>query len=142
MKKYLAILLIPVTIGLLVIFFPRPANAENQLGVLHNGGPDEDIMSVCSENIWDLFYQLQGCPVMMEEVIENDFMREAYLCASKNDCVNCAAILMFKLQQSSKVWDDTLGESETGETVVEDVVYLLHEETLLNEQNLQQVPHE
>jgi hypothetical protein len=45
---------------------------------------------------------------------------------------------MFKLWQSSDVWADTLGESEPAETVVEDVVYLLHEQTLAQERLLQQ----
>jgi hypothetical protein len=95
-------------------------------------------MQVCAHNIWDLFDQLQHCPAMMEEVIQNPLLRECYLCASHNDCIDCAALLMFKLWQSSDVWADTLGESEPAETVVEDVVYLLHEQTLAQERLLQQ----
>jgi hypothetical protein len=136
MKKYLSIVLGIIIVGCLVIFWPRPAKANTP--VITHPEYDEETIQTCSENIWDLFYQLQGCPAMMEEVIQNPLLSECYLCASHNDCITCAALLMFKLQQSSDVWDDTLGESEPGETVVEDVVYLLHEQTLLDEHLLQQ----
>ena len=136
MKKYITIMLIPVVLGCLVFLFPRPVKAEES-AVTHPEY-DEETIHVCAENIWDLFYQLQGCPAMMEEVRANPLLAELYNCADNRDCLTCAAVLMFKLQQESDVWADTLGESEPAETVVEDVVYLLHEQTLLDEQLLQQ----
>lgn len=140
MKKYLSIIFGIVAIGCLAIFWPRPVRAEPL--VITHPEYDEETIHTCAENIWDLFYQLQDCPAMMEEVMQNPLLRECYLCASHNDCINCAALLMFKLWDSSDVWDDTLGESESAETVVEDVVYLLHEQTLLDEYLLQQQKNE
>lgn len=136
MKKYLSIILGIIVVGCLIMFWPRPARAEQP--VITHPEYDEETVETCADEIWDLYYQLQHCPAMMEEVMQNPLMRECYLCASHNDCLNCAALLMFKLWLSSDVWADTLGESESAEHVVEDVVYLLHEETLLNERLLQQ----
>jgi hypothetical protein len=135
MKKYLSIIFGIVAVGCLAIFWPRPVKVEPL--VITHPEYDEETIHTCAENIWDLYYQLQGCPAMMEEVMQNPLLRECYLCASHNDCINCAALLMFKLWDSSDVWADTLGESEPAETVVEDVVYLLYEQTLLDEYLLQ-----
>lgn len=135
MKKYITIMLIPVVLGCLVVFFPRPASAEEP--VVTHPEYDEETIQTCAETVWDLFYQLQGCPAMMDEVIDNPLLSRLYSCANHNDCLNCAAVLMFKLWQESDVWDDTLGESEAGDYMPEDVVYLLHERTLYDEQMLQ-----
>lgn len=136
MKKFLLSMCALIVVCLTIFLFPRPAKAD--ASVITHPEYDQETMETCSDNIWNLFSQLQGCPAMMEEVIQNPLMSELYLCASHNDCLNCASLLMFKLWQESDVWDDTLGESEPAETVVEDVVYILHEQTLLNEQLLQQ----
>ena len=135
MKKYITIMLIPVVLGCLVVFFPRPASAE--VPVVTHPEYDEETIQTCAETVWDLFYQLQECPAMMDEVIANPLLSRLYNCANHNDCLNCAAVLMFKLWQESDVWADTLGESEAGDYMPEDVVYLLHERTLYDEQMLQ-----
>lgn len=134
MKKYITIMLIPVVLGCLVFFFPRPAKAEEF--VVTHPEYDEETIQTCAETVWDLFYQLQDCPAMLEEVHENPLLTELYDCADHNDCLTCAAVLMFKLWQESDVWADTLGESEAGDHMPEDVVYLLHERTLHDEQML------
>ena len=134
MKKYITIMLIPVVLGCLVFFFPRPASAEEP--VVTHPEYDEETIQTCAETVWDLFYQLQDCPAMMGEVIDNPLLSRLYSCANHNDCLNCAAVLMFKLWQESDVWADTLGESEAGDCMPEDVVYLLHERTLYDEQML------
>ena len=136
MAKYFSIIFGIIITGCLVMFWPRPIEAKAP-AITHPEYDDETIQT-CSDNIWDLYYQLQGCPAMMEEVMQNPLLKDCYLCASHNDCINCAALLMFKLWDSSDVWADTLGESEAAETVVEDVVYLLHEQTLFDEYLLQQ----
>ena len=136
MKKYIIRVLIPIVLGCLVMFWPRPAKAV--MPVIHHPEYDEETVQTCADNIWDLFYQLQGCPAMMEEVEANPLLSELYACADRQDCINCAALLIFKLWQSSDVWADTLGESELAEYVPEDVVYLLHEQTLLDEYLLEQ----
>lgn len=138
MKRYIVIALFVAAFIGVITMCSKSANAEEQPSVITHPEYDEETMQVCAHNIWDLFDQLQHCPAMMEEVIQNPLLRECYLCASHNDCIDCAALLMFKLWQSSDVWADTLGESEPAETVVEDVVYLLHEQTLLDEYLLQQ----
>ena len=134
MKKYLSIILGIITVGCLIMFWPRPAKAHTS--IITHPEYDEETIHACAEDIWDLYYQLQHCPAMMEEVIQNPLLKECYLCASHYDCINCAALLMFKLWQNSEVWDDTLGESEAAEYMPEDVVYILHEQTLLDEQLL------
>lgn len=122
----------------LVLFFPvygqmfTSCKSEKKVAVTHPQY-DEATVHVCAGNIWDLFYQLQGCPAMMEEVQANPLLTELYDCADHKDCLTCAAVLMFKLWQESDIWADTLGESEPGETVPEDVVYVLHEQLLLDE---------
>lgn len=121
-----------------ILFFPiygqmfTSCKSEKKVAVTHPQY-DEATVQACAENIWDLFYQLQGCPAMLEEVHANPLLTELYDCADHKDCLTCAAVLMFKLWQESDVWADTLGESEPGETVPEDVVYLLHEELLFDE---------
>lgn len=139
MKKYLSIILGIVVVGCVIMLFPRPVKANEP--IITHPEYDEETIQTCSEDIWNLFYQLQGCPAMMEEVKANPLLSELYTCADQRDCINCAALLMFKLWLHSDVWADTLGESEAGEYIVEDVVYLLHEETLLNEKLLQNEQH-
>jgi hypothetical protein len=136
MAKYFSIIFGIIITGCLVMLWPRPIEAK--VPVITHPEYDEETIQTCAENIWDLYYQLQDCPAMMEEVMQNPLLKDCYLCASHNDCINCAALLMFKLWDSSDVWADTLGESEAAETVVEDVVYLLHEQTLLDEYLLRQ----
>lgn len=135
MKKYILALLPVIIVACLLKLVPQPIKAEEPAFIHHMY--DEATTEVCAEHIWDLFYQLQGCPAMMEEVAANPLMNQLYGCADKRDCLTCAALLMFKLWQESDVWADTLGESEPADYVVEDVVYLLHEQILLDEQLLQ-----
>lgn len=135
MKKYILALLPVIIVACLLKLVPQPTKA-GELAITHPMYDDATV-EVCSEHIWNLFYQLQGCPAMMEEVQDNPLLTELYDCADHKDCLTCAALLMFKLWQESDVWADTLGESEPADYVVEDVVYLLHEQILLDEQLLQ-----
>ena len=141
MKKIMLIMLVAVIMATINSCTPFPAKAEVK-GLYTHPEYDEATVHCASDDIWDLFYQLQECPAMMEEVKDNPLLSELYECADRHDCVNCAAVLMFKLWQSSDIWADTLGESEPAEYLVEDVVYLLHEQTLLDEYLLQQKEEE
>ena len=140
MKRFIIITLGIIALVTLVLV-SKPAKAEVK-GLYTHPEYDEATMHCAAEDIWDLFYQLQNCPAMMEEVEGNPLLVELYTCADRHDCINCAAVLMFKLWQSSDVWADTLGESEHADYLVEDVVYLLHEQTLLDEYLLQQKEEE
>lgn len=133
MKRYLVIIMAILSLGCMI----SCTQSNAQVAPTHVEY-DELTLQTCAEDIWDLFYQLQGCPAMMEEVQANPLLSECYECADKHDCINCACLLLFKLWQTSDVWADTLGESEPADYLIEDVVYILHEQTLLDEYLLQQ----
>lgn len=135
MRKFICFLAIAAII-VLVCISPKSANAEAINHEITHPEYNEATVHCCAETVWSLFYELKGCPYMMKEVIGNPLLSGLYVCADTQDCLICASVLMFKLWQESDVWADTLGESEYADHLVEDVVYILHERTLLDEELL------
>lgn len=97
MRKYLIGLCLPSIIGLCVILWPRPAQAE-ALEMPHH----EQVIN-------DLFDQVLNSETLTQELLDTHLELYNFVMDHK-DCLTCKVTALMALRQHDGNWADTLGE--------------------------------